>query len=74
NKDSWPVLPVFQLMQRLGNIEDAEMFRAFNMGVGMVVVCAQTDVAEITSQVRARGFDCFEIGRVNEGPRSVVIK
>src|SRR3989440_11731044 len=62
-RDSWPVLPVFEKMQRMGNIEDAEMFRTFNMGIGMVVVCAQTDVARLISEVRERGFNCFEIGR-----------
>jgi len=73
-RSSWPVLPVFEVMQRLGNIEESEMFRTFNMGIGMVVVCARTDVAEVTSQVRERGLNCFEIGRVNEGPRNVVIE
>jgi phosphoribosylformylglycinamidine cyclo-ligase len=73
-RGSWPLLPIFNLMQRLGNIDDAEMFRTFNMGVGMVIVCAQTDVAAIASQVRERGFSCFEIGRVNEGSGNVVIE
>src|SRR6266480_4351390 len=35
-RGSWPVLPVFELMQRLGNIDESEMFRVFNMGIGMV--------------------------------------
>jgi phosphoribosylformylglycinamidine cyclo-ligase len=73
-RGSWPVLPIFEMMQRIGNIEDAEMYRTFNLGIGMVVVCAQTDVARITSQVRERGTNCFEIGRVNQGPRNVVIE
>src|SRR6266576_721688 len=47
-RGSWPVLPIFKLMQRLGNIDDGEMFRTFNMGIGMVVVCAQTDADEVT--------------------------
>jgi phosphoribosylformylglycinamidine cyclo-ligase len=72
-RGTWPVLPIFELMQRIGNIEDAEMYRTFNMGIGMVVVCAESDAAEITSRVRAHGFNCFEIGRVCEGPRSVTI-
>jgi len=71
---SWPVLPIFELMQRIGNIEEAEMFRTFNMGIGMVVVCAQSDAGRITTQVRERGFNSFEIGRVNNGPRNVVIE
>jgi phosphoribosylformylglycinamidine cyclo-ligase len=73
-RGSWPGLPIFELMQRIGNIEEAEMFRTFNMGIGMVIICAQTDAAQIASQVRAREFDCFEIGGVNEGPRNVVIE
>ena len=73
-RGSWPVLPIFEMMQRLGSIEDAEMYRTFNMGIGMVVVCAQTEVAEVTSQARERGTNCFEIGRVTEGPRDVVIE
>jgi phosphoribosylformylglycinamidine cyclo-ligase len=72
-RGSWPVLPIFELMQRIGAIEDAEMYRTFNMGVGMIVVCAPTDLAQITSQARARESNCFEIGRVIEGPRKVVI-
>jgi phosphoribosylformylglycinamidine cyclo-ligase len=73
-RGSWPVLPIFEVMQRIGNIEDAEMYRTFNMGIGMVVVCAQTVVAQIRSRVLERGFNCFEIGRVNEGARNVVIE
>jgi phosphoribosylformylglycinamidine cyclo-ligase len=73
-RGSWPGLPIFELLQRIGNIEEAEMFRTFNMGIGMVIICAQTDAGQIASQVRAREFDCFEIGGVNEGPRNVVIE
>jgi phosphoribosylformylglycinamidine cyclo-ligase len=73
-RGTWPVLPIFELMQRIGNIEDAEMYRTFNMGIGMVVVCAESDAAEVTAQIRAREFNCFEIGRVCEGPRNVVIE
>jgi phosphoribosylformylglycinamidine cyclo-ligase len=73
-RGSWPVLPIFELMQRIGNIEDAEMHRTFNMGIGMVVVCAGTNAASVTAQVRERGFNCFDIGIVNEGERKVVIE
>src|SRR2546428_6670734 len=40
DKCSWPVLPVFSLMQRIGNVSESEMYRTFNMGIGMVVVCS----------------------------------
>jgi phosphoribosylformylglycinamidine cyclo-ligase len=68
---SWPVLPIFDLMQRLGNVSEREMYRTFNMGVGMVVVCAESDVELIKSHVESRGERCFEIGRVVEGEREV---
>jgi phosphoribosylformylglycinamidine cyclo-ligase len=73
-RGSWPVLPIFETMQRMGNIEEAEMYRTFNMGIGMVVVCAEADAAEITSHVRERSLSCFEIGRVSEGPCNVVFE
>ncbi|HMJ24646.1 MAG TPA: phosphoribosylformylglycinamidine cyclo-ligase [Pyrinomonadaceae bacterium] len=73
-RGSWPVLPIFELMQRIGDIEDSEMHRTFNMGIGMIVVCAGPEAAKITAQVRERGFNCFEIGVVSEGPRNVVIE
>src|SRR5258706_4266771 len=55
-RGSWPVLPIFELMQRIGNIEEAEMFRTFNMCIGVVIVWAQADQAQFASQVRYRGF------------------
>src|SRR5688500_18028100 len=40
NRGTWPELPIFGLMQRLGNVSDHEMFRTFNMGIGMIVACS----------------------------------
>jgi len=68
-KDSWPVLPIFGLLQRIGNVSEGEMYRTFNMGVGMVIVCASENVSRIVNHVG----ECYEIGRVAEGPRTVVI-
>ncbi len=47
NKGSWPVPPIFPLIQRRGRIDDAEMYRVFNMGLGMAVVCAPEDVSQL---------------------------
>ncbi|HLL74778.1 MAG TPA: phosphoribosylformylglycinamidine cyclo-ligase [Pyrinomonadaceae bacterium] len=70
-RGSWPHLPVFTLLQRLGNVAESEMYRAFNMGVGMVVVCAPADAPKIRSHVEAHGQACYEIGRVTAGARDV---
>ncbi len=70
-RGSWPVLPVFTLMQRLGNVSEPEMHRAFNMGAGMVIVCAPPDAQTITQHITTRGEQIYEIGRVVAGPSEV---
>ncbi|HET9527041.1 MAG TPA: phosphoribosylformylglycinamidine cyclo-ligase [Pyrinomonadaceae bacterium] len=70
-KGSWPVLPVFELFRRLGNVSEREMYRTFNMGVGMVLVCARGDVDLIKSHFQQRGDHCYEIGEVITGQREV---
>jgi phosphoribosylformylglycinamidine cyclo-ligase len=72
--DSWPILPVFKLMQEIGRVPDAEMYRTFNMGVGMVIIAAPDDAPAILAHIRERGDQCYEIGRVLEGNREVLIK
>ncbi|MBV6496718.1 MAG: phosphoribosylformylglycinamidine cyclo-ligase [Acidobacteria bacterium ACB1] len=51
NRGSWPEPPVFGVMQRLGNVADQEMFRTFNMGIGMVIVCSQDDQDTVKRQI-----------------------
>ena len=72
-RDSWPVLPIFQLMQHLGNVEDAEMFRTFNMGIGMAVVCAEANASRIKTQIEAGNEVCYEIGRITSGDKRVTL-
>lgn len=72
-KGSWPILPVFELMQQLGNVSESEMYRTFNMGVGMVVVCAAEHVEMIKEHVQRQKAECYEIGRVVLGNHDVAI-
>ena len=65
NRGTWPELPVFSVMQKLGNVSDHEMFRTFNMGIGMIVVCAEG----VNSKDHFE--ECYEIGRVVAGPGEV---
>jgi phosphoribosylformylglycinamidine cyclo-ligase len=69
-RGTWNELPVFGLMQRLGNIEEKEMFRTFNMGIGMIIVCAEHDKEFLKNSLSAS----FEIGRVIGGNNEVIIK
>ena len=48
NSRSWTVPPIFQLIQQRGNVAQKEMYRVFNMGIGMVVVCSPDNVAQLT--------------------------
>jgi phosphoribosylformylglycinamidine cyclo-ligase len=70
---SWPVPPIFNLLQELGNVAEAEMYRTFNMGVGMVVLCAPSDAGEIKESLQRRGQESYEIGRVVAGSHQVSI-
>lgn len=70
---AWPTPPIFGLIQRLGNVPDDDMFRAFNMGIGMVLVVAPDAVAAVRQVLDA---DAYVIGRVvpwlGAGPRIVI--
>jgi len=72
-KGSWPVLLVFELFRRLGNVSEFKMKRTFNMGVGMVIVCSPRDVDLIKSHLKDRGDECYEIGEVVDGDREVLL-
>ena len=65
NRGSWPELPVFGLMQKLGNVSDKEMFRTFNMGIGMVVACSPNDANGILESIG----EGYKIGRVVMGTK-----
>lgn len=72
-KDSWREPSLFELMRRLGNVSEPEMYRTFNMGVGMVIVCAANDAEAIASHLRTQGETVYEIGNVVTGNREVQI-
>ena len=68
-RGTWNELAIFGLMQKLGNIEEKEMFRTFNMGIGMIVICAESDKEFLKDNLGK----VFEIGKVIEGNREVSI-
>src|SRR5262249_48089006 len=72
-RGSWPVLPIFKLLQEIGNVEDTEMFRTFNMGVGMVIVCLPGAAEAIQRHVQELRETCYRIGAVIKGNRDIKI-
>ena len=69
-KNSIPEKPVFRWIQELGKVEEAEMFRTFNMGVGMMVIVKEDEKEEA---LKVLGKEAFLCGHVEEGERSVKI-
>jgi phosphoribosylformylglycinamidine cyclo-ligase len=51
DKSSWEVPPLFQLIQKTGNIDNAEMYRVFNMGIGMILICDPADSAGLLKKL-----------------------
>jgi phosphoribosylformylglycinamidine cyclo-ligase len=64
----WPRPPVFKWLQRHGAIEDDEMVRTFNCGIGMVVVVAHADAKATIDAFSALGVEAFQIGAIVERP------
>ena len=71
-RGSWPVPPVFTWLQRLGEVDQAEMDQVFNMGVGLVLVVAPFYAESIRHQLTRGGLKNWLIGRAQKGPRGVV--
>jgi len=63
-KDSWPVLPVFTYLQEKGNITVSEMYRTYNMGIGMMAIVAGNSVDDLLHQFRAHGEQPYLIGEI----------
>ena len=72
-KESWPSLPVFDVMQSIGDVDENEMFRAFNMGIGMVFIVDSTDVNSVKDALKDL-TEVYEIGTIVSGDKSVIIK
>lgn len=68
---SWPILPIFELLQQKGDVSNRDMFTTFNMGIGLVIVVAKEDADKAVEALRAAGETPYVIGRITEGSREV---
>jgi phosphoribosylformylglycinamidine cyclo-ligase len=68
---SWPILPIFGLMQEKGGITNRDMFTTFNMGIGLVVVVPADQAEQALSVAAELGEKAYRIGTVTEGSRIV---
>lgn len=72
DKDAIPVLPIFKLMQRVGNISEHDMFNTFNMGIGMVIAVSKQDADKAVKVLADNGEDAVILGEIIEGSEGVV--
>ena len=70
-KDSYPVPPIFGMMQKKGNIDEKIMYNTFNMGIGMVVAVDAADVEKAMEAMKAAGDIPYVIGTVEAGEKGV---
>lgn len=68
---TWPILPIFSLMQQKGNVSWRDMFTTFNMGIGLVIVVAEEDREAALEALRAAGEGPYVIGKVTAGSKEV---
>ena len=71
---TWPQLPVFGLLQKWGNVDWPEMYRTFNMGIGMILLVSAQDAENIQADLAAKGEKSYIIGEVVEGDQTVEVK
>jgi phosphoribosylformylglycinamidine cyclo-ligase len=71
DRKAWGIPPLFVLLQQRGGIATDEMFRAFNMGIGLIVACAPADSEPVADALRSSGSSPLVIGRVTSGHREV---
>jgi phosphoribosylformylglycinamidine cyclo-ligase len=69
---AWPMPPIFPILQEAGHIDDAEMRRTFNMGLGYLLVVRPGDAARAAQLLTAAGERVFDVGEIRAGARSVV--
>ncbi len=68
---SWPVLPIFNVMQNLGDIKRDDMYNTFNMGVGMICAVAKEDTDKAIAAIESLGEAAYVIGEVKTGDKGV---
>ncbi|WP_041077316.1 phosphoribosylformylglycinamidine cyclo-ligase [Thermotoga caldifontis] len=73
DRNAWQVPSIFKLIQRLGGIDDEEMFRTFNMGIGFVLVVAKDAVDRIVTSLTSNGEKAWILGEIRKGERRIVL-
>ena len=73
-KGSWPILPIFDLIQKKGGISEHDMFNTFNMGIGMMVIVAKEDVDAALASLKESNVPAYVIGEMVQGSHTVTFR
>ena len=74
-KGSWPIVPIFSYMQKIGNIKEQEMYRTFNMGIGLVLIIPKKEKNKIEKVLENYPkFKIYEIGKIIRGNKKVIFQ
>ena len=72
-KEDVRVLPIFKLLQKVGNIDERDMFNTFNMGVGMTVIVSKADASKTLSILKSCGEDAYVLGEIVRSDEGVIL-
>ncbi|HAH75310.1 MULTISPECIES: phosphoribosylformylglycinamidine cyclo-ligase [Kandleria] len=72
-KDSYPVLPIFDLIAKNGHVEEKMMYNTFNMGLGMVIALDPSDVDTAMKAIKEAGEECYIVGSLSNGEKGVTL-
>lgn len=72
-KDSYPIPPIFNLLQKTGRLEEKMMYNTYNMGLGMVLAVDRADADKVMESVRQAGEMPYEIGSIISGEKGVTL-
>ena len=74
DKSAIKVLPIFDLLQRVGNIPERDMYNTYNMGVGMALIVSRESVDNAIAALAKEGCDAYVIGEIIESDEKVILE
>jgi phosphoribosylformylglycinamidine cyclo-ligase len=65
-KDAWEIPPIFKVIREMGRVEEQEMFRVFNMGIGMIVIASEKETPDIMERLEIMGEKAYILGSIEK--------
>jgi len=73
HKGNWPILPIFSLLRQEGKISEEEMFKVFNMGIGIVAIVSKDEVDDLKAELTEQGETPYLLGEVGKGNKEIKV-